>query len=368
MDFGMKILNKDGLIAQLTPQQNQTTGAAAIGQGAQEAAKLAVGAFNDNWIELASGNSHVFSATVKVSLLFATVFTAIWAIPWFNSLINDGYSERSIDELFYPLLIVFMLAINQGSLLSSTSLLFRNAGNYVNNQILEVTTNGIKVRQAIRQSNMNQAYQQILNNKADECKLLPLTDKNQDGIDSQTACINKAISDVKTMAQDYSIANKIDNFHIDFDLGKLAAQKFNATAQGLLFLIFYGLEVGFVFLVEIALLINAYMGPIFIALTLLPGQTKLLHVWLSGWLGLALVKVSYTIIVGMAASSIVNVEDTNPILLPLLEGFLSPILATAIGSGGGVALFNGLAGSASGSLQFLARPRQSRQRQSRNNS
>lgn len=361
MDFGMAtitIINRSLLIAQTPTQPHDIKGAEAIGQGAQDAAKLAAGAFNDNWLELASGKSQIYEATVKISLGVAAIFIAFWAIPWFNTIISEGYSQRTIDELFYPLLVVFMLAINNGFLLSSTSLFFRNTGNYVNDKILNLTTNGIKVEQAIRQSKMNQSYQQILNNKVAQCELLPRTDKNSDGVDSRTACIDQAISDVKQLAQNYSAANQIDNFNIDFDAGKAIAQGFNTAAQVILLFLFTGIAIGFVFLIEIASLFNAYIAPIFMALSLIPGQTKLLHIWLAGWLGLALVKISYTIIIGMAASSIVNVSDTNPILLPILEGFLSPILATAIGSGGGMALFNGLSGATAGTLQFAIRPRQ----------
>jgi hypothetical protein len=330
------------------------TNAAGIAEAAKNAGRLSVETFNGNWVELGTGKSYIFLATVKVSLGFATILVTVWAVPFFNTIIKEGYSEKTINQLIYPLLVVFMLAIHNGSLLYSTSLLFRNTINYVDNKLLTTTINGIAIEQAIRQSNLNSAYKQILSQKVTECRLQSSTEKNQNGVDLQTAC------------EDYKAKNTTSGYNLNIlddlkkavlggveGIAKLPAQYTNSAVQGALLIIFPTIQMGFIFLIEIACLINAYIAPIFVALSLIPGQGKLIHAWLSGWLGLALVKISYTLIIGIATSSIVNVDDTNPLLLPLLLGVLSPILALAIASGGGIALFNGLAGVAGGSLRFF---------------
>jgi hypothetical protein len=357
------IINKFYLFAEST---NIMTNAAGIAELAKNAGKLSFEAFNGNWVELGTGKSYIFLATVKVSLAFATILIAIWAVPFFNTIIKEGFSEKTINQLVYPLLVVFMLAIHNGSLLASTSLLFRNTINYVDNSILATTINGIKVEQAIRQSNLSSAFKQILSQKVTECRLQSLTEKNQNGVDLQTACVENTITEVLKSSEDYKAQNTTSGYNLNIlddlkkavlggveGIAKLPAQYTNSAVQGALLIIFPTMQMGFVFLIEIASLINAYIAPIFVALSLIPGQGKLIHAWLSGWLGLALVKISYTLIIGIATSSIVNVDDTNPLLLPLLLGVLSPILALAIASGGGIALFNGLAGVASGSLRFL---------------
>lgn len=62
--------------------------------------------------------------------------------------------------------------------------------------------------------------------------------------------------------------------------------------------------------------------------------------WLSGWLGLTLVLISYSITVGIIASAIVSKPSSNPLLLQLLQAIFSPLLAVAIGTGGGMAVFS----------------------------
>jgi hypothetical protein len=375
MDFSV-VINKALLLAEAT---NTMTNATGIAENASNAGKSAAQVFNNNWLELAGGKSYIYLATVRVSLAFATILIAFWSVPFFNTIINEGYSKKTIDELVYPLLIVLMLAINNGSLLSNTSFLFRNASNYVNNQVLSITINGVRIEQAIRQSNMNQSFKQQLSEKVMQCNLQSSVEKNQEGVSLQNACIQNAIAEVSKSAKDYNAqnqGNKGNDFNLfsTFDdmqkkfkdgaeaIAKIPAQYVNSAVQGALLVIFLIMQTGFVFLIEIAFLINAYIAPIFLALSLLPSQTKLIHVWLSGWLALSLVKISYTLIIGIATTSIVNVPDTDPLLLPLLLGVLSPVLALAIASGGAMALFNGLSDSTFGNVRLLLRAFTSRRR------
>ncbi len=360
--YGTEAVSRLWLLVSTIPGEiPKEIGAAEIGEGTQKAARSVVQSFNGSWQELADGRSPIFIATVRVSLIFATVLIALWGIPWIKTILEEGYSQKTVDKLIYPLLVVFLLSINNGSLLSNTCLLGRSTINYLDNQVLQVTINNIKIEQVIRQANMNQTLRQMLEAKVAECKLLPSSDssdrnreassdKNQEGLDSQSVCIQAAVTQVRQIAQNYQ--NQQGAFKFDFDLGKIMTSSINSQIQREMQVIFSVLQTGFVFLIEITALLNAYIAPVFLSLSLLPGQSKLIHAWLSGWLGLGLLKVSYTIIIGIAASTVVSSGDTAPLLLPLLQAVLSPILAVIIASGGGVALFTGLGSMAGGSLRF----------------
>lgn len=353
----------------------QPISASSITKSAQQAGQLAIEFFNSNWVELTKGQSYIYEAVVKVCLALANVLIACWAIPFFNTLIQEGWSDKSIEQMIYPLLVVFMLGINHGSLLSSSSLLLRNIGNGLNERILTQTINGIKVGEAIVRSNMNQAYQQMLNSKIAECKLLPnvnleteaekqvsnqASTTNQSPAitqDPQTKCIDQAVEEVKSLATQQAFNNVKGDVKLDFDVSKILVQGFNDSVLSVLLILFSAFQLCFVFLVEIASILNAYIAPVFLSLSLLPGQSKLIHAWLSGWLSLTLIKISYTIIVGMTASSIVNNQDMNPLFMPLMQGILSPILAFVIASGGGLSLFNALSSIGSNGLHLLVKSR-----------
>lgn len=357
-NFGTAAINRLYLFASNT--QNEP-GAAEIGEAARDTAKSIFQTFNSYWQELGDGRSSIFIATVRVSLVIATILIALWAIPWINTMLEEGYSQKTVDQLIYPLLVVFMLGINNGILLSNACLLGRTTINYLDNRVLQVTINNIKIEQAIRQSNITQALEQMLGGELDQCKLLPTSDTNQQGIDSQSACINAAIEKIKRIAQDNNQKNQAQGWSFnlnlnDFDIGKMITGAVNSQIQREMYVLFSAFQGAFVFLIEITVLLNAYIAPIFLSLSLIPGQAKIIHAWLAGFLGLGLLKVSYTLIIGIATSSVVsNNNDTNPLLLPLVQAVLSPILAVIIASGGGVALFSGLTSVGGGSLRFLMR-------------
>lgn len=309
-------------------------------------------AFSNNWIELASGKSAIFIATVRVSLAFATVLIAFWSVGWFNTLSGEGYSQKTVNELIAPVIITLTLAINNGSLISGISLALHNATDTINYRIYQETINGNKIELAIKQSKMSQALQEVLGGKVEQCRLLPITKNDPKQTDPQTACIDKSIQEVNDLVQKYEEQGLKLDLKFDLDINKLVVNAVNSEIQRTLLMIFSDLEMAFVFLIEIAMLLNAYVAPIFLALSLLPSQAKLIYAWLSGWVGLGLVKVSYTIIVGIATSSIANSNQGSPLLLPLLLGVFSPILALTIASGGGMAMFNSLTSLSGGGLRL----------------
>jgi hypothetical protein len=343
----------------LASSSNKGITAAEIIKEAEESASGIVKMLDSSWQDYVSGNSPIYLATVRASLALGTVFVSFWAIPFIKTLVNEQYSTKTIDEITFPLIGVLLLGIKNGIILAAICLSLRTASNNLNTWVLTANYNGTNFKESIAQVHLQQAQEELFESKAGQCLLLPPT-KNQDGVDAQTTCVNEVVEEMKKMTQENAKSNEGFSFNINwenFNITKKMTQALNSQIKQELKLIFSAFKEAFVFLVEIAMLLNAYIAPVFLALSLLPGQSKLIYAWLSGWLALGLLKISYTIIIGITTSSIVNNNDTNPLFLPLLEGVLSPILALAVASGGGMALFNGLSSAGGGSLRLLLRGR-----------
>ena len=336
----------DLMLAQTTAPQGATASPEIL-SSAHESSKFIVSLFNNDWVELSNGKSLIFNATCQVALLFAASTVVFWGIGWYNEVVNRGYTTRTIDELVYPIVVSLMLVLNNGALLADTCLFFRGVSNFMNDKILLVTLNGVNMREAIRETNMSLQFQQVLGEKVKQCQILSATTNNKD-TSPQSDCITRAINDVKQAATSYQQKNGINNITLEVDIRKIVGNAVNSAASGILLVLFTTLEAGFQFFIQIAFLLNAYIAPIFVALSLLPLGVKPINAWLSGWLALGLTQVSYTIVVGIAATSIVNAESSNFLLLPLFEGVLSPILALAMGAGGGMAIFTGFTTVVSG--------------------
>lgn len=330
------------------------TDAPAILQGAENGSKLAVQSFNADWQDLVNGTSPVYLAIVRFCVVGCGMLIAFWAIGWMREVTTNGLSWRIVDQLTWPVIVILMLSLGHGALLANTSLLFRGVSNYMNNQLLDITRNGVTLREAIRETSMEQALSQALKTKFQQCAGLSgvHTDPNTGAKTSQrTDCESREAAAAQQTAEDYRTRNQLPAYKFTWDPRELVGQVLNSAVQGLLYLIFSGLEAAFQYLVQLSFLLAAYTGPVFVSLSLLPVGSKPIYGWLSGWLSLGLVLNSYSIIVGIAASSIVNAQQTNPLFLPLIEGVLSPLLALGIGAGGGLILFNGFISTAA----FLTR-------------
>lgn len=339
-------------------------------KSAQEAARLALSSFDNIWVELVSGHSQIYLIIVRISLAFATIFIAFWAVPFFSTLSEGRFNQRSLEQLVPVLIIVLMLSLGQGAIPANISKTINDTISNTDNRILQQTLGGVAIEQTIQATNSNQTFKKMLTGKVRECQTQINSDKPDSAIDPNTQdlqnqCIENAFKDVTKPAQEYKEQNQGgDWWQIDFDVNQIAVDAFNEVILAVLEIILSAFQMGFVFLIQICTILNAYIAPIFLALSLLPGQVKLIHAWLSGWLALGLVKISYTIIVGLATTAMVNSEQSNVLLLPLLQGLLSPILALGIASGGGLALFNGLTSVSSGGLRFLIRTSQTPQSRS----
>ncbi|TVP62429.1 MAG: hypothetical protein EA343_10980 [Nodularia sp. (in: Bacteria)] len=322
--------------------------ASQIMQGAQNGSQLIVSLFEKDWEDLVNGNSPVYTAVTSVALLAAVALVSFWSLGWYVQISEEGFSSGVITEMVYPLLVIMMLAVNNGALLANSSLALRNVSNNINDNVLNITRNGVTLKEAIRNTSMDQAFIMAAKAQMAECEKQPLEGIDQDGneINPRQICINETTEKIKKESDDFRAKNNLPETTTNWNIFDLGGQAINATVQGLSYIIFSGLAAAFQYVVQVSFLLSSYIGPIFLVLSLLPLGAKPILAWLAGWLALGLVLVSYSIIVGIAASSIVNTPSNNPLFLPLVEAILSPILAVAIGSGGGMAVFTGFSNTA----------------------
>jgi hypothetical protein len=330
-------------------QATGDTNAEDIVDGAINGSRAVVSAFNQDWQDLADNNSEVFKAVVKVCALVAVVLVSFWSLGWYSKLVREGLDTEVINEMIYPLIVCLMLTINEGNLLANTSLMFRNLSVGLNDSVLSITRNGVTLRDAIRTTNLDQAFAIAVQSQLQECETQPTSgvDDNENTINPREICKDQKINQAREEAQKYKEKHGLSSFSNTWNPGELAGQFVNSAVQALAWIIFSGVQAAFQYVVQVAFLLNAYISPIMLVLSLLPFGNKPIYAWIAGWLALTLVLISYSILCGIAASSIVNSSNSNPLFLQLVQALLSPILAVLMGAGGGMAIFSGFTSSGS---------------------
>ncbi|QLE59749.1 hypothetical protein FD725_30250 (plasmid) [Nostoc sp. TCL26-01] len=319
---------------------------------------MMVNAFKQDWQDLATGQSPVYIAVVSVSMLMAIVLVSFWSLGWYRQISDEGFSANVMSEMVFPLLVILMLS-NNGAMLANTSLALRNVTVKINSSILSITRNGISFRDAIRSVNTEQSFLIALQTAIASCDKLEISKTDTEGKTTKPRqqCINKEIKKAQEEAQATKKSRGLGGSTVNLKWNPIdiTGELVNDAVQGIVFIILSGLAAGFQYIVQLSFLLVVYVAPIFLVLSLLPVSAKPIYAWFSGWLGLTLVLISYSVIVGIVAGSIASQPSTNLLLTQLLQAIFSPILAVAIGTGGGMSVFTAFTNGLNFSISLLAR-------------
>ncbi|MEA5566636.1 hypothetical protein [Anabaena sp. UHCC 0399] len=326
-----------------------------IVKGAQIGSDLVMNAFEQDWKDLAAGQSPIYTAVVSVSMLIAIFLVSFWSLGWYRQISDEGFSQNVVSEMVFPLLVILMLS-NNGAMLANTSLALRNVTVNLNSSILSITRNGITLKDAIRSVNTDQTFIAAAQTEIAKCDTLPTSETDAQGnkTNPRQKCIDEKIYEAQKQAQATKKDKGIFGINVTWNPLDMGGQIINKVVQGTIFAILMGLSAGFQYILQMSFLLTVYVAPIFLVLSFLPFGAKPIYAWLSGWLGLTLVLISYSITVGIIAGSIVNQPSSSLLLMQLLQAIFSPALAVAIGTGTGMSVFKAFTSGINFSISALA--------------
>lgn len=336
--------------AQSTGQQpgenTGTTIAPEIIESVSRGSEMMVNSFNEDWLNFSNGKAPVYTAVVAISIMIAIVLVSWWSLGWYAKFSDEGFSSDVVNETVFPLLVILMLT-NNGAMLASSCLALRNVTVTLNRNVLAITKNGVTLKDAIRMTNLDQAFILATQTALARCDTFSGVEKDQQGniTNKREQCRKETIEKARQDAIKVRTEKKLGSGSGSWNPLDIGGEAINNVVQGVVFMILNGMEAAFQYILQLSFLLTAYVSPIFLVLSLLPVSSKAIYAWLSGWLALTLVLISYSIIVGMAASAIVNAPSTNPLIHQLIQAIFSPLLALAIGTGGGLSVFSAITGS-----------------------
>jgi hypothetical protein len=107
-------------------------------------------------------------------------------------------------------------------------------------------------------------------------------------------------------------------------------------------------------LAEASMLLTSLIAPIYITTALLPNGSKSLVAMCTSYWGIISFKLSYIIIVGLCSQMLADNGSTNTIVLSIITGLGSPILAGILAKGAGMGFFQAAEGAVAKSIGFAA--------------
>lgn len=265
--------------------------------------------WDNQWVDLLQNNTNnnIYGSLTKLGTFFAVGTFLFFMIQWLRDVIYYEYT-RPISSLVWPLIVVLLLTnTGQGSLLSNLTLGLRNFLNTINQQV--ITT-----------ADSNQVYQQALNMSIAEDLAGSLLRSCQSLTgEEQSQCLVKATEKIDIFLQEYNnlygnqpwinrLEDKVNQ--IRYDNGMISQTAFNAllgsTAQTIIKSVLISLQIAFQNLIEATMLLIAALGPIAIGSSLLPVAGKPIFAWLTGFIALAIAKISFNILAIITSGVIVN--------------------------------------------------------------
>lgn len=253
------------------------------------------------------------------------------------------------SSIIWAVIVAFLLSGN-APLLSNITLLTRDVANYEIRQVLDVQLTTITLRSALQEVALSSAAQDQIEALLAQCQ--SLTVEYSDCVQEQQPAIDQIISQAESEIGGAltGLRQWAQNQLLNLASAPLAIQ-FN-----ILKVIFYALQWAFVNLIEASLLLTATLAPLAVGASLLPFGNKAIWAWYTAYLGLFLVQLCYNILVGVSAVIAVstNVNYINEINYLAFISIFAPLLAVALGSGGGTALFQTALGATASAVQFTA--------------
>jgi hypothetical protein len=333
-------------------------GAGQLLENAAAGASLVADGFNQLWEQTLTGG--LYASLCKVGVLFAVGSLALFMVQWGKQML-DGEEQRAISELIWPLVVALFLA-NNGKMLASSTLMLRTYINTVNNYVLEYTAADADLRAAYQQGIGQAAVEAAVGNAIQQCRSAQLS--NQEQIE----CLKQAKEDLQAKfpsifkgdkgegigAWVFQGLDKIDQAAQEADGGsnpiegianKLTAASsaaIGAVVTSLITTLLLALNNAYQWGLELALLLTALIGPLAVGGSLMPIGTKAIVGWLTGFFTVAIAKLSFNIILGLAGQLVATAQASQPMIFLAFIGIVAPFLATGIAAGGGMAVLTQL--------------------------
>jgi hypothetical protein len=320
-------------------------------------------AWDRMWDLVVNPTQPLWVAAVAIAKLIFGFSLLIYAYLIYTRLDTIVSSRQILDQMPLPLTLVFLIAGN-GGFLANLVLGIREVFQYFIVLALQIQIAGISVNEAIQRIQSTG----IANNRA---RIIFADCLSQTGL-QLTECVNDPVK----ISQAQELLNGAGNLLFGNALQAIlsavssggqtvvaGATAFIGSAIStvlatpvmlLIQIILLVIQHVFINLVEATTLLTAISAPIFLAFSLLSANAPILVLWITSFIGLYFVQLSYVFLIGLYAAVISQLDQAGvavgTIVLDLAFLFFisifSPIIAVLISLGGGIKLYEQLSSNA----------------------
>ncbi|MEM7770780.1 MAG: hypothetical protein AAF327_09735 [Cyanobacteria bacterium P01_A01_bin.37] len=317
----------------------------------------------------------LYEIIANLGAVVAVIAIGFFVVDFARSWMDGHNLSQLATKALVPFLIVILLS-NGGTLLAEISMGLRDSINTVNNQIL-LSVGEIDFEATLSEMADYSSVKNEIETLRSQCDVFIDEEKMQACLDSTTEASERLLNAFESgrgrnassrrpeMLQEQIEVNSQNPFTLATTasaslaaasgisgiagtvnlLGSAGRGLFRLGRGGLLFTIetvLVGFQIAFQHIVEMSMLLTALLGPIVIAASIFPIGNTPLFGWITGFLSVGMVKLSYNIIIGFVAVAYSASDSRETLPLTIAIAILAPILSVLIATGGGFTIFSGI--------------------------
>lgn len=328
-------------------------------------AKDTAGSWEKLWTTALTGSSPLWLGLVKLGL-FLALCSLLYVIFTAGKELIDNQSWSELAAMFVWPLVIALLMGNNGQLLSTIVLFTKDVASAQVTGVLEVQMAGTKLSEALKSVELTSIGKSQIQALYNDCKGLG-SNALAECWKSKSPAVDTIVANAKAQNNNGALnalqttANILKGLSFGgvigagasaaYELaGKPAGDLFSDPIFTILRTILLGLQWCFVNILEAALILTALFAPVALGLSLLPLEGRPIISWLIGFISLFGIQLGYNIISGLTATILVQAggESISDFNFMLFLAVFSPIIATAISTGGGIAVFQAVSNGTKG--------------------
>ncbi len=327
-----------------------------VRDNAEQALNISLG-WNEFWEATYQQTNGLWLASIYLSSLIVSFTFLAFAISFWQSLLTNQWKIASENYLW--MLIVMVLLHNNGAMLIPVVKAMRSIAIEQTQIIYSIPISSIAIEEALKDVLVSSDIKQQIAVEFRACEAKTgeqqiecvkqvgeLATEKIDEAEEQWGVLaglirlrERVIKNTQAIIS--APSTLINNRSNALDNLSLQGPIVGTVAQATIHLLLKSFQWGFSNLFELSLSITGLYAPIAVALSSLPMRTRFLWYWLISFLSVAVAIWSYAIMVGIVAwvaafSGTDTYADTG---LLLFIGVLAPILAWALATGGGIAIW-----------------------------
>jgi hypothetical protein len=329
-------------------------------QAGMDASQSVSEQWQSTWDTVIGGDSIsgsvLYSALSNVGVIFAVGSLALYSIQFARKHFLDESPESLI---FDPILVmrwvlVALLLGNGGELLRTGMMAAYDSFHELNQQVLEITVTGVRLDEVYREAQQMGNAQVMISQYVRQC----------DGTsgEKQQQCLENALAQseelIRQMEQVYGSGNWFTDRLDDLaQIRQAIAESPNALMSAspiywaiagpiwetVAYTILWAWQGAFQSGVELVSVIVALFSPLAVGGAILPmGGPGALGLWLTGFISISLLKLSFNIAAGLAAVTFTNSAITDPLVFPFLVAVFAPAFSVLVFTGGAWGVWSGM--------------------------